>query len=192
MGAFLICKRKKINDVDPAIVLFAEMGFTSPTSFETGEWMIYAYPRMVDDNCHVISYNGCRLVSAGSIIYKGLDCCDSLTALLKDYLSGNIVLEQLIGQYTLLFCSADSIEILCDPLGSKHIFTDNGHSFFSSHMLPVCQCVTGDLHINRKAFYEKFLTGIIMPPNTIFREIVQIDRRISECINQENAGIKFI
>ena len=192
MGAFIICKKNKLSDMNLALDLFAEMGFASPTSFEIGKRVIYAYPKMAANDTNIVSDNGYTLISAGTPIYKGLDYTDSLSALLHDFMSDGIHHEQLIGQYTILFCHGNTIEILCDPLGCKHMFTDVNHSMLSSHMLPICQCIDGDLHINRRAFYEKLLTGIIMPPNTMFEEIIQIDKQIAERMNHEDQGIKFI
>ena len=192
MGAIFAYNKNKIHSISPALDLFAEMGFSSPASFEFGSWVIEAFPKMVVPSPNYISINGYTLVSTGTPIYKGLDYTDSHNAILQDYLSNSIDYDQLIGQYTIMFCHEDIIEILCDPLGSKHLFTDQTHSMLSSHMLPICQCFDGDLHINRKAFYEKFLTGIIMPPNTLFDEIIQINQQEAERITHENVGIRFI
>ena len=192
MGAFFIYKKNKLTNVIPALDLFAEMGFTSPTSFEIGEWVIYAYPKMAANDTNIVSDNGCTLISAGTPIYKGLDFAGSLASLLRDFLSVGIDHEQLIGQYTVLFCHGNTIEILCDPLGCKHVFTDANYSMLSSHMLPICRCVDGELHVNKSAIYEKFLTGIIMSPNTMFEEIIQIDKQIAERMTHIEQGIKFI
>ena len=116
MGAFFLWKNSKVHNVAPALALFAEMGFASPTSFEVGEWMLYAYPKMTKAAPDIVSVDGCKLISVGTPVYKGLDHSGSLSALLGDFLSGDIDSEQLIGQYTLLFCRGDHIEILCDPL----------------------------------------------------------------------------
>ena len=191
MGAFFICKKDNVDHVKPAFVLFSEMGFTSPTSIEVGEWVLFAYPKMATAAFNIASDHDSRLVSVGTPIYRGLDYSGSLAALIKDFLSGSIDTEQLVGQYTLLFCRGDTIEILCDPLRSKHLFTDIDHRMLSSHMLPISQCLDGDLHVNRNAVYEKFLTGIIMPPNTLFEEIVQIDKSVEEDITREGTGIQF-
>lgn len=192
MGAIFVYNTKRIKNPVPALSMFDEMGFSSPTFYDIGEWKIYAYPKIALSVSNSLSANGYTLVSAGTPVYKGLNYSDSLSALLQDYRSDCIDMNQLIGQYTIFFCHGDSIEVLCDPLGSKHLFTDKGHSMLSSHMLPVCECFDGMLNINRHAFYEKLLTGIIMPPNTMFEEIIQIDKQEGERITRENIGIAFI
>lgn len=192
MGAFFIHRKNIAANVNPALDLFAEMGFASPAFFEIGEWVIYAYPKMAAKDANTVSDNSCTLISVGTPVYKGLDYADSLAVLLHDLMSDGIDHEQLIGQYTILFCHGNTIEVLGDPLGCKHVFTDANHSVLSSHMLPICQCLDGGLHVNKKAIYEKLLTGIIMPPNTMFEEIIQIDRQIAERMTHEDQGIKFI
>ena len=191
MGAIFISDKNKVHDVKPALALFDEMGFSSPTLFENDKWAIYAYSKMIG-NSNYVTGNGCTLISTGTPVYRGLNYKDSLAALLQDYLSDCIDFERLIGQYAILFIHGDAIEILCDPLGCKHLFTDINHGIISSHMLPISQCLDTDLHVCREAIYEKFMTGIIMPPRTIFREILQIERKTAESITCENTGIRFI
>ncbi len=190
MGGFFVYNRTKVQDVNHALELFAEMGFTAPELIQIGDWLIYAYPKMTGKESSKTSLNGYTIISAGTPIYKGQNYNSSLKMLLKDYMSGSIDYNQLIGQYTILFCYGNTIDILQDPLGCKHIFTDKNHNYLSSHMLPICKCLD-NIHINRKAFYEKLLTGIIMPPNTMFEEINQIDKCIATQIMNENIGIKY-
>ena len=191
MGAFFIFCKSLVHDVSPALELFKEMGFSLPLSVEVGEWTIYSYRKMVSNFPNVVSAHGCTLISTGTPIYKGLDYCDSLTALLNDYCSSSLDLKELIGQYTVLFCRKGTIDILIDPLGCKHLFTNKTRSMLSSHMLAIGLCCNKHLHINREAFCEKLLTGIIMPPSTLFREILQVDWNIAENINNECRGIRF-
>lgn len=191
MGGFFVYNKTKIYNVEPALELFDEMGFTAPNSIEIGEWKIYAYPKMAAKEPNILFNDEYALVSAGTPIYKGQDYKSSLKSLLLDYISGNVHYEQLIGQYTILFCHENTIEVMKDYLGCKHVFVDKNHNMLSSHMLPICKCYEGNIHINRRAFYEKLLTGIIMPPNTMFEEIIQIDKCIATEITEECIGIKF-
>lgn len=192
MGAFILYQKKQVNNMEPALDMFAEMGFFSPQIINVNDWKLYVFPKMTANKPGIFSMDNCTIICIGTSIYKGLDYSESLNALLKDYLTQKVNYEQLIGQYTILFCRDNTIEILCDPMGCKHLFTNHNHSIISSHMLPLCQCINTKLHINKKAFYEKFLTGIIMSPNTLFEEIIQIDRQIAQRINKEDKGIKFI
>ncbi len=191
MGAFFLYKIGTVNP-NPALDLFTEMGFSLPRSAQIGGWVVYAYPKIAIPYSNLISDGDCILISTGSPIYKGLNYENSLKELLSDFKNNSVESDNLIGQYTLLFCNNTTIKVLRDPLGCKHLFADKECSIISSHMLPICQCLDEGLHVNRMAFYEKFLTGIIMPPNTLFDEIIQIDKTIADSINKAELGIEFL
>ena len=192
MGAFFLTCDKREYRCDFALELFQEMGFSSPRSLQIGRWTLYVYSKMSSKENNIISDGDHTIVSIGTPIYKGRNYSDSLKTIFDDYLSTNISFEQLVGQYTIIICHKDEIKILCDPLGSKHVFTDQKSCVLSSHMLPLCHCMSGQLHINRQALYEKLLIGFIMPPDTLFEEIVQIDGSVQKKINEMNTGVSFI
>ena len=192
MGAFLLCDVNETDCYSRALGLFAEMGFSAPDPIELDHWRLYVFRKMISEDNRIVQKNDCKLASVGSLIYKGLNCTDSLSVLLDDYLSGSIDFNQLIGQYTVLFVRPNRIEILRDQLAIKHLFSNQKHTVFSSHMLPLCQSFSETLHINKTAVYEKFLTGIIMSPNTIFEEVLQVDHTIEKKINETDTGIHFL
>ena len=192
MGAFLLTDSGNQYYYDPALELFREMGFSSPERLQIGGRTLYVYSKMATGENNIRSDGNCTIVSVGTPIYKSKNYSDSLTTLLKDYETNNLSFDQLSGQYSILFCRGDSVEILRDPLGCKHIFSDKNHHMLSSHMLPLCLCTDGPLHINKQAVYEKLLTGFIMPPDTLFEDILQIDGNVEKTINDAGDDIRFI
>lgn len=192
MGAFFLTDNIESYKCKSALDMFCEMGFSSPRKIEIDDFSIYVYNKMVTGEDNILSENDYTLISIGTPIYKGNNYADSLSSLLKDYMDSSISHEKLFGQYTILFCHAGKVEVLRDPLGCKHVFTDNNYHIISSHMLPICQCLPGGLHINRKAFYEKMMTGFIMSPNTLFEEIFQVDNDIADKINKSANKISFM
>ena len=192
MGAFLLVNKLESYRTNHALNLFCEMGFSAPRTVEIGNIIIYVYPKMAIQNNNIYTANGYTIISVGTPIYKGMDYNNSLSYLLLDYKDQNIAYDQLSGQFTIIFCHAEKIEILRDSLGCKHIFTDRKYHIVSSHMLPMCECIGVNLHINKIALYEKFLTGFIMPPNTLFSEIVQIDDSVENQINNLGLPVSFI
>ena len=192
MGAFFLVDNSiSPNNHNLALDMFQEMGFTLPQMIETGDLTIYVYPKMATCESNIYTENGYTIISIGTPIYKEFNYKDTLCSLLNDYIDQNISYESLTGHFSIMFCHAGKVEIIRDSLGSKHIFTDNKYHIISSHMLPICQCIEDDLHINREAFYEKFLTGFIMSPNTLFDEVVQIDDSIADIINNIDNGVNF-
>ena len=187
MGAFFLCH--DAYNFRPALDVFQEMGFSSPKAFRIGGYSLFVYPKMAIQTSNMIEDDGNLLATVGTVIYKGLDYSHSLIELFKDLNNECLNSDELFGQYTIIYCRSSDIRIIIDPLGSKHVFTDSRYNVFSSHMLPICQSIYGKLHINKTAVYEKFLTGFIMSPNTIFEEILQIDGETSRCINGENSRV---
>ena len=59
MGAFFTYNKENTDNVKPALDLFAEMGFVSPTTLEAGDWKICTYPQMTADKPDTVSQNGC-------------------------------------------------------------------------------------------------------------------------------------
>lgn len=192
MGAFLLTDNREQYRYEPTLELFHEMGFSAPASLRVGGRTLYVFPKIATGESNIHTDGDWTIVSVGTPVYKGRDHAGSIKALLEDYKAGSLLYDRLIGQYTILICHSGTVEIIRDPSGSKHVFTDKGHHLLSSHMLPLCRCIEGPLHINRRAVYEKFLTGFIMPPNTLFEEVVQADKSVEETMNSAETGIRFV
>lgn len=193
MGAIFLYNKGQANiNLTRVANLFEEMGFAAPRHIEAGQWIIYAYSKMIGDCNNFVEYQDTKLISIGTPLYKKLDYSDGLQELIRDYVSGSIDLDSLKGHYNLVFIRDNHIEILCDPLGSKHLFANHNMSIMSSHMLAVCEGIPGNLQVNRNAVYEKLLTGMIMPPNTMFTDVSQIDTEIKKRIERAKIGISFL
>ena len=192
MGAILLCNNNKNIVVEKALLLFKEKGFSDPVCYECGQWHVYAMPKIIGVYENHLSYQGNVIVSVGTPVYKKLDYHDSLHQLLIDYSNDELQLEELYGQYTIVFCRGEKVSILTDPMQTKHLFVDSGKGIISSSFLAVVCALGGKVHINKSAVYEKLLTGFIMRPNTIIEEVEQISSE--EWGNHENSetGISFI
>ena len=193
MGALFLYNKELANiNLTPVVNLFEEMGFAAPHRIEAGQWIVYAYSKMIGSHDNCVEFHGSKLISVGTPLYKRLNYNDSLKELIRDYVSESIDLNDLKGHYNLVFIKENHIEILCDPLGSKHIFADQTMNVISSHMLAICEGIPGNLSVNRNAVYEKLLTGMIMPPNTIFTNVYQINTEIRQRIEKADIGVSFL
>lgn len=192
MGAFLVVKKNKNEHIEPALEMLHEMGFCAPLTLDAGNWRVFSFSKLIGKESSFVIGENVSIVAVGTPIYKGLGYHDTLKTLLEDYCRDRIQHDELCGQYTILFCKTDSIDVLCDSMLCKHIFVDKKREIFSSSMLAVGQSVQEKLHINKDAIYEKFLTGIIMSPNTLFSEVQQVDENIMFSVNAEHSGIHFI
>lgn len=192
MGAIFLYNKSKDINAKNALKHFEEAGFSDPDVFEIGRWKIYAYSKMCGYYHNIIGDNDTFLISIGTPVYKSLGYSEGLYELLKDYKANAICFEKLVGQYNIFFCHNESIEILFDPMGSKHLFIDNELNIISSHMLAICKSLPGNLIIRKESVYEKLLSGFIMTPNTIFKNILQFNSFIQTKVISSDIGISFI
>ena len=192
MGAIFLYNKSKDVNAKKALKHFEEAGFSEPEVFDIGIWRIYAYSKMCGHYHNIIGDKKTFLISIGTPVYKSMGYSEGLYELLKDYKANAICVEKLVGQYNIFFCHNGKIEILFDPMRSKHLFIDNELSVISSHMLAICQSLSGNLYIRKESVYEKLLSGFIMTPNTIFENILQFNSGIQDNVISSNLGISFI
>jgi asparagine synthetase B (glutamine-hydrolysing) len=101
-------------------------------------------------------------------------------------------LEQLLGHYTILLYVKKRLTILSDPLDTKHIFTNKKYTVFSSSLMAVAALEERPPTINREAFLEKCLTGLILSPDTIYNEVVQLNRGVRAEIMKKLPSLTFL
>lgn len=191
MGAVFLYREHAETDVNNAMAVFNRMGFTMPVSFECGGWRIMSFNKLaaVDDSFY--RSGDAFIISVGMPVYKGLGYAETLAALLEDHQKGSLKYDELFGHYNLFFCVSGELTVISDEWNEKHLFTDTRFRIISSSMLAVAATMTDRLTVNRTAVYEKLLTGIIMPPDTIFNEIMQIDNSVMASINREERNVRF-
>ena len=193
MGALFLYNKEQANiNITSVLKLFEEMGFSKPHRIETDQWNIYAYSKMVGVYNNCVEFQGVKMISIGTPLYKRLNYKDGLQELIRDYVFNRLNLSELKGHFNLLFIKNNRIIILSDLLRSKHLFVDKTMSIISSHMLAVCEGIIDNLSVNKNAVYEKLLTGIIMPPNTIFSNVHQINLDTEKKIERANIGVSFL
>ncbi len=190
MGAFMLFPQGTKLNIEKARDLMRDKGFKDPLEFELGSWMLLLYSKMTYNvpQCYRDGKDG--IYAVGTFTYRGLSISDSLSALLKDKLEGKLELSELFGHYTLIFHIHGSIELMGDPTRIKHVFTNQHGIFFSSSLLAVAM-ICEKLTVNKMAFYEKCLTGIIVSPDTIFNEILTVNHEVAMRITSQSNGIVF-
>lgn len=192
MGAIFLYKKEEQIDVENAKVEFSNKGFGDNKEFSLGEWIILTYEKIVTRYANYYFYEGDAVFSVGTPIYKNLNYADTLIYLLLDFKNDKLDSEKLFGHYNLVFYTKGNISVLCDSLNVKHLYTDVQHRFYTSSFLVAAAAYKGKITLNRNAIYEKLLSGIIISPDTLLQEIIQLDNSIMDKINLENTGIRFI
>lgn len=192
MGAFFLYRKLTDINIESAKQEFHNKGFQNPKELSLGEWKIIVYAKIATCQKNYRLIDEDAVFSVGTPVYKEMNYTDSLVRLLTDFQSGNLDTSRLLGHYNLVFFVRGKISVLCDPLNVKHLFTDRQHQFYTSSFLAAAAACHGDLTLNRMAVYEKLLSGIIVSPDTVLKEIKQLDLTLMDAINRENAGIHFI
>ena len=192
MAGFFLCRTSddRIN-VSGALRSFSEKGLADPVRYILGDYTAYIYPKMTEELPAVAENSGGFCAAVGAYVYKGLGKAESLEKTLADYLADKLSLSDMYGQYTLILYNRQKIRIISDALSSKHFFSDRSFSFFSSSLFAAAAAI-GNYTINDEAVYEKLLTGIIISPDTIIHEIIQMNKQQQEIANESCRGVSFI
>ena len=190
-GFFLYKTSDNRIHLSEALDAFSEKGLIHPGKYVMGDYTLYIYPKMTEELPAVVETEQGLCAVVGAYVYKGLNKTESLKKTLADYLSDKLSLSDMYGQYTLILYHSQEIHIVSDALSSKHFFSDRSFSFFSSSLFSAASAI-GKYTINDQAVYEKLLTGIIISPDTIIQEIVQMNRLEQEKANEMQLGVSFI
>lgn len=192
MGAIFLYETDSSLDPGKAKSVFARKGFGKPSVFALGKWTLLLYRKMLfgSDN-HLEDAHGNLIASCGTVVYRGYSYSDSLAQLLADYRSGQIALDQLRGNFFLLFWDGCAISMLTDSQNAQHMFINDVSSCVSSSFMALLAASPGSLRLNRSAAVEKLATGCIIAPDTLVEGIYKLDDRLLASLNREN-GLKVL
>ncbi len=190
-GFFLTKTVEQSLKTEEALRAFSQYGLSTPTQYQLGDYTLYQYNKLTAKEPYSVEteYGFCAAV--GAYIYKGLDYRHSLKTTLKDFVEGSLSLSDMYGQYTLIMYVKNQIYIVSDALSAKHFFADKEYHFFSS-LFFAAVAATGNASINDMAVYEKMLTGVIVSPDTLVNEVIQMNKEEQEKANQTDCGITFL
>ncbi len=190
-GFFLMKKDDQSINVHEALHAFSQYGLSSPTQYQLGEYTLYLYNKLTAREPYSVETEKGFCAAVGAYIYKGLNYTASLKNTLKDFSEGTLSLSDMYGQFTLILYVKKHVYIVSDALSAKHFFSDRGYRFFSTSFFAAAAAI-GEVSINDMAVFEKMLTGVIVSPDTLVNEVVQMNKEEQEKANQADCGIKFL
>lgn len=192
MAGFFLYKTndKKLN-VHQAKQVFADNGLINPCSIEMGDYTLLLFKKLAEEVPAMATNDKGICAAVGAYVYKGLNSEESLKTTLDDFINHQLSLADMRGQYTLILYSNDHIHLVSDALSAKHFFSDKYFSFYSSSLFSAAAAI-GEYTINDMAVYEKLLTGIIVSPDTIINEIVQMNKNQQMIANQSGQKVSFL
>ena len=190
-GFLLIRSDENVVCADKALDAFGQHGLKTPVTYKLGDYTLYLYNKLTANEPCALETNEGFCAVVGAYVYKGLDYSSSLIHTLKDFNNSELSLSDMYGQFTLIMYTGNHITIVSDPISSKHFFSDRKHRFFSSSFFATAAAI-GDVSINDMAVYEKLLTGIVVSPDTLVNEIVQMNQSEQENANETGCGVTFL
>ena len=190
MGAFILYNNKL--DVSKSLKYFNNKKLTSNITYKINNWTLIVYAKVLETYPQVYTVNNNLIVVIGTMCYKTYGIVESRIKLLDDFINNKIDYNSIKGHYNIIFNINNKLYILCDDQNVKHIYCDNECNIFSSSLFAIAMSYLGKLTINKLALIEKLITGIVVPPETIFNEIYQINDYYHDLLKCKNFNIKFI
>jgi hypothetical protein len=172
MGAFVLFHGSRALGTARARAVFRRKGFPDPTEFSLGASRLLLFPKQrAPVRNWFESESGYKLFCTGTPIYKGLGYADGMKELLRDWESGSVIREELVGFYCLLFFDGFRVSLATDPSGLYHVFS-NADGTVISNSLQAVLVADGARHtVDRDTLLEQLLTGSIAGSDTLFRDI---------------------
>lgn len=170
MSAFFLANKDCATLLDVAAHIFEKRNMQKARRYMLSCGELLLYPKqMVEVDNHVVSQRGV-LYSIGTPIYKSLSYIPSLNQLLSDFEQGCIDMNQLFGEYVLIFDVDRKVSVMVDATGMYKLFTDEDHRFVSSSFMASAACTACTL--NKVAVAEQMLYGFVAAPDTLVNEVV--------------------
>lgn len=184
MGAFLLYDaiQKNLN-VEAARNIFQNKGFQTPLEFIIGNNKLLLYTKQAVNNKNYLKRDDWSIYVIGTVAYRGLSYDNTLKRLLDDYRSQNLDVDEIQGNYCVIFQNLNNIEIMTDPLNVQQLFTDKKGSFLTSSFLAAMMLIPEKLSLNRLACHEKLTTGYICGNDTLFNEVIKITTKTKPLYN---------
>ena len=191
MGAFFLYRTDTDIKIKPVQELFIQKGFSTPVIHRFGEWSLLHYKKQLlpNDLMTVIRPN-CSLFAVGTFAYKAQGLQKSIETILTDYENETLNQDDLVGPYCLLFRHGKTFTLLTDRMNLFHVFTNEENTVFSSSFAAVLKAGPRKYSINVPAVIENVLTGYIIGPETIVKNVYLADNQYQERF--KHACIKFL
>ena len=175
MGAFFLYKRNSDIDLKAVKEIFKGKGFKKPNIFELGSYTLLLYKKILINEENYLEENNNAIYAVGTIVYKGRNYKDSLKTILKDFIDDKFNPDKLIGSFCIFIKINDDIKFFIDRAGIQNVYFNNNKTVTSSSFLAVAFSEINKLNINKNAVTEILLTGNLIGPDTIFKEVNRIE-----------------
>lgn len=192
MGGFYFYNNKNEYDLNAVDEVFRKKYFDNRIKMEIGDWTLVYFPKQTEKISSFVKSDKGFIVCIGALLYKDYPIAEVPKRLLDDLLSGDINYDEMQGHYTIIWEKNQTLYLIMDTLLTKHVFCLDSFDFFSSSMLACCNASKNPIHIDKESICEKAMTGIILSPDTLFREVKSINSTLVDEIEKTNESLKVI
>ena len=188
-GAVFIYRRNHVHD-EEIKGIFEKKGFSSARYVEIplGVWYALVYGDLAGGLPEIYHKDQSVLFWVGNW-YCNCERKDAIQLIIDALSEGKRPSFHIGGQYTFFCYSRGKLRLLSDPLFAKHIFTNKSVEYLSTSFLAACFAEQGKLHLSASSVCEKLMTGYIISPDTLIKEIYQIEKK--EANRLSNLGLSL-
>lgn len=176
MSHFVIIPKKSSFDKQMLEETIQKMHLHRRKDFDTPRYSVMIHLKtneQTDDDCLYVSGQDMVFMS-GIFFYKDHNLHQSLEAFYQDLVNENIDTDLMHGQFALVSIVNGELKIFNDGLGCHRLFRNNNNGIISTSFLASWFSNQGAATANIDAIREKALSGYIVYPNTLVKEVMDI------------------
>lgn len=158
---------------------FGRMGFANTEEFRLGAYVLISCRKQLIMAQNHLTAGEAQIFAFGSFTYKGNSYQGSLKNFLLDFIHAKTESGQITGNYVLIIHlkKENKTFLIIDPAFIKNVcFTEEG-KVISSSFLALLESYNKPVHISTEAVREILLTGSLMGPKTLIREISRLEKK---------------
>lgn len=129
------------------------------------------------------------LICVGTPMYKSFPYDNVLEQITQNYLENKFDIDDVKGNYCLIFIQQDTISFYIDKTGQHSVFYDTKTGNLSNSLMLLLESNSDKYTLNRMGLYEKIAIGFNIGEDTIFEEIVKLTHSNKHLLS--NSGIVY-
>jgi hypothetical protein len=177
MGAFFLFDKDINLSLNRILNTFQKKGFQKgPAIFDLGEKILILYQKQSIDVENYLIIGDTAVFAVGTFVYKGLSYKDSLQEILIDFQKKNILFDKFKGNYFLILKEGIDLYFIQDKFSAYSVYKTTDLKVISSSFLSIFLSSLKKWELQKEAIVENLLTGSLIGPDTIVKDILRIER----------------
>ena len=186
MGAFTLSKTEHpLINLEAQKKVFQKKGFIhAPDEFDIGDYHLLYFSKIKIGEKSILKQGNELLIGVGTFVYEQKYGKKALTEIYKSIKDGQFDIRQVAGDFLLLlYDERGMFHFFPVPGYTYNVFYDEDERLISSSFLAILEGMDRQFTVNRHAVVELLLTGNLIGPDTMLKEISRL-----ECISIFKTG----